>query len=216
MAERYIPALRFRALTRFYDPLLATVLRETAWKSRLVGQVGLAPGMRALDVGCGTGTLTVLLARSSPEADVVGLDGDPDVLVRARAKAAAAGVDVQFGEGRADSPPFPAGSFDRVVSSLLFHHLTTDGKRRTLEAARELLRDGGQLHIADWGEPHDRLMRLAFLPVQLLDGFETTADNVRGALPRLIRESGLGDVEETWRQRTALGTLSLLRACVAR
>lgn len=125
------------------------------------------------------------------------------------------GVQVDFVEGLADAPPFAGGSFDRVVSSLLFHHLTTDGKRRALSGARDLLRPGGELHIADWARPHDWLMRLAFLPVQLLDGFETTADNVAGRLPTLIAEAGFREVEETHRQRTAFGTLSLLSASVA-
>lgn len=215
MTERYIPALRYRALTRFYDPLLATVLRESRWKSRLVAQVALSPGMRAVDIGCGTGTLTLLLARSSQTAQVVGLDGDNDVLELARAKAAAAGVEVEFVLGLADAPPFPPGSFDRVVSSLLFHHLTTDGKRRALRAARDLLHADGELHIADWGEPHDLVMRLAFLPVQCLDGFATTRDNVRGGLPGLIRKVGFAEVKQTARFRTPLGTLSLLRAKAA-
>ena len=58
MRERVIPALRFRALTRFYDPMLAGVLRESSWKAQLVAQVGVTAGMRILDLGCGTGTLT--------------------------------------------------------------------------------------------------------------------------------------------------------------
>jgi ubiquinone/menaquinone biosynthesis C-methylase UbiE len=213
--ESYIRALRFRALTRFYDPLLAIVLREANWKGRLVEQVALRPEMRALDLGCGTGTLTVALARSRPAATVVGLDPDPDILVRARTKAAAAAVAVEFVEGLAETPPFPSRSFDRVVSSLMFHHLTTEVKRRALAAARNLLRDGGELHVADWGEPHDWLMRVAFVPVQLLDGFEATSDNVRGDVPRLIAEAGFADVEETHRERTALGTLVLIRAVAA-
>jgi hypothetical protein len=54
-------------------------------------------------------------------------------------------------------------------------------------------------------------MRVAFLPVQLLDGFETTADNVAGRLPALVSEAGFEQVEETHRQRTALGALSASR-----
>jgi len=66
------------------------------------------------------------------------------------------------------------------------------------------------------GEPHDWLMRLAFVPVQLLDGFAVTSDNVRGDLPRLIAEAGFADVEQTHRERTALGALSLIRAVATR
>ncbi len=212
MATRYIPALRFDWLTRFYDPVLRATLKEEALKRRLVEQVGLRPGHRALDLGCGTATLTIMLARACPEADVVGLDGDPRALAIGRGKVSRAGVKVELHEGLADAAPFPASSFDRVTSSLLFHHLDADGKRRALVRVRELLRPGGELHILDWGRAGSALMRAAFLSVQFLDGFRTTTDNVRGRLPALIAEAGFADVAETHRARTLFGTLSLFRA----
>lgn len=212
MRERVIPALRFGALTKFYDPLMAGALRESTWKAQLVAQVGATAGMRLLDLGCGTGTLTLLLAQAAPDAHVTGVDADPDALGRARAKAAAAGTTIELVEGMSSSLPFPEASFDRVVSSLLFHHLTLAGKRATLAEARRVLRPNGELHIADWGRPHDALMRAAFLPVQLLDGFATTADNVRGALPGLVAAAGFDGVRETRRRRTMFGTLTFLRA----
>jgi len=55
-------------------------------------------------------------------------------------------------------------------------------------------------------------MRAAFLPVRLLDGFETTLDNLRGALPALISAAGFDGVQETRRRRTVFGTLSFSRA----
>jgi len=210
--ERLVPALRFRALTRFYDPLLASVLRESAWKSELVEQVGLRSGMRALDLGCGTGTLTLRLARSAPGASVVGIDADAAALERARVKLAGSGARAELIEARAEALPLADASFDRVVSSLVFHHLTRDGKRAALAEARRVLRPDGELHVADWGRPHDLVMRAAFLPVQLLDGFATTSDNVRGLLPELISAAGFAQVEETSRRRTVFGTLVLLRA----
>lgn len=212
MREHLIPALRFTSLTKFYDPLMATVLRESAWKAQLVDQVDVQDGMDILDLGCGTGTLTLLLARTAPGAHVVGVDADPDALERGRRKADESGATLELVKAMAGSLPVPDASFDRVVSSLVFHHLTLDDKRAALTEARRVLRIGGELHIADWGRPHDALMRVAFLPVQLLDGFETTSDNVRGALPALISAAGFEGVHETRRRRTVFGTLSLIRA----
>ena len=85
MADRYIPALGHAWLTGLYDPVLRITMREATFKSRLVAQADLRPGHRVLDIGCGTATLTIEIKRSQPAAEVVGLDGDPEVLRRAAA-----------------------------------------------------------------------------------------------------------------------------------
>lgn len=208
----YVHALRFSWLTGLYDSVLAATLPEEAFRARLVAQARIAPGHRVLDLGCGTGTLTVLLKRAQPLAEVVGLDGDPEILAVARRKVTAAKLDVTLVGGRAEEPPLEPGSFDRVVSSLVFHHLTTEQKRAAFAAIRRLLRSGGELHFVDWGAPREPLMRLAFLTVRILDGFETTRDNAQGRLLPMIDQAGFTEVEETNRERTLFGTLSLHRA----
>jgi SAM-dependent methyltransferase len=85
--EPYIPALRFRWLTAVYDPVVALTTRERTFKHRLLSQAQIEPGMRVLDLGCGTGTLAVWLKQRTPAAEVVGLDADPAVLALARRKA---------------------------------------------------------------------------------------------------------------------------------
>ncbi len=208
----YVTALRFPFLTRFYDCVLAATIKEEKFKQLLVEQSSIQPGHRVLDVGCGTATLTLMLARHAPQAEVFGLDGDADALAIARKKIADAGAQVTLVQALAFEAPFEAGSFDRIVSSLVFHHLTREQKKQTLDKCRELLSKGGELHIADWGRAQNLLMRTAFLGVQLLDGFETTTDNVRGVLPRLIEQAGFESVQETRREATIFGTLSLYRA----
>lgn len=207
---RYVPALRFRSLTRVYDRVIAATLREDPLRARLVAQADVQEGQRVLDLGSGTGTLTLLLRRAAPAAEVIGVDGDPEVLAIAEAKAEQAGLTVEFRQGFVQSLPFPDASFDRVVTSLVFHHLTTEDKKRALAETRRVLRPGGQLHVLDWGKPTSALQRLAFLPVQLLDGFDTTCDNVQGRLPELVREAGFA-VQITHEEPTWLGTLTMLR-----
>lgn len=208
----YIPALRYDSLTRFYDVVLKTMMKDERFKRLLVAQAGLQPGQRVLDVGCGTATLTILIKQACADAEVIGLDGDSNVLSIAAQKIRDSGLDIQLREGIAWDAPFEAATFDRVVSSLVFHHLATDEKRRTLTKLRELLRAGGELHVADWGKAQNVAMRGAFLAIQLLDGFATTTDNVRGRVPELMTEAGFTNVQETHREMTIFGTLSLYRA----
>lgn len=212
----YIPALRFHALTPLYDITMRILLREKRFRSLILQHADLIPGQRILDFGCGTGTLTLMLKQACPKATVVGLDIDRHVLSIAQAKANSNDLDISFNLGSVADPPhtmeIAPESFDWIISSLVFHHLSNENKYRALDAAHTLLKPGGRLLIADWGKPANIMMRTAFLSVQLLDGFTTTAANVRGHLPEMIREAGFDDVTVGPRLNTVLGSLVLNQA----
>ena len=116
-------------------------------------------------------------------------------------------MDVSLDYGLSYDLPYRDSSFDRVVASLFFHHLTTPNKVRTLSEMHRVLKLSGELHVADWGRAKNKFMRTAFLLVQLLDGFDTTSDNVNGLLPTLIAGSGFDDVTETASYMTMLGNI---------
>jgi ubiquinone/menaquinone biosynthesis C-methylase UbiE len=215
MSEEHLPPLRFDALTRVYDRVVAFGMPEESFRGRLAAQVALQAGERLLDLGCGTGAMTLRFASATPGAEIVALDPDATAIGIAKRKAAAAGVQVEWHECLPWDAPFADASFDRIVSSLVFHHLRHADKRRALACALRWLRPRGELHIADWGRADSALMRAAFLPVQLLDGFETTAENVAQGLVPALEKVGFEAIEETQRRCTALGTLSLYRARVA-
>ena len=209
---RYVHALRFSFLNALYDPVVALTSRERRFKAALVDGMALAPGQRLLDVGCGTGTLVCLLGERESRAELHGLDGDAGILARARRKANQRGVAATFTQGLSMALPYPDGHVDHVVSSLFFHHLGNEDKRRTLAEIRRVLRPGGGLHIADWGAAQDPLMRAAFLAIQLFDGFATTTDNVRGRLPAMLWDAGFKDIRVDARMRTMFGSMETLRA----
>jgi ubiquinone/menaquinone biosynthesis C-methylase UbiE len=211
-SRSYVPALRFPALTRLYDPVVRLTTREQRFKELLVDQAAPERGQRVLDLGCGTGTLAVQVKRHQPGAEVAGLDADPEMLARARAKADEAGVELELTEGFSTELPYEDASFDRVLSTLFFHHLDPEPKRQTAEEIARVLRPGGELHVADWGPPSDPAMRVAFQGIRLLDGLSNTAENYRGELPAIFERAGLAKARETGRLRTMFGSLVLYRA----
>jgi ubiquinone/menaquinone biosynthesis C-methylase UbiE len=208
----FVPALGFHWLTRFYDPFIALMLRERPLKQKLVDQAKLTPGCAVLDFGCGTGTLAMLVKRACPSARVVGIDADPQVLAIARQKIAAAGLEIELQQGFLTADTFPTGSFDRIVSSLVLHHLTRDEKLGVLRAMRGALRPGGELHVADFGMPHSLFTRIASGLVQAVDGAERIGDNLAGRLPEIVATAGFSNVATLDRRTTPFGALAYLRA----
>lgn len=208
----YVPALGYHFLTPFYDAVVGVTTRERHFKQALIRQACLAPGQRLLDLASGTGTLAIWIKRHEPRVDITGVDVDPAVLAIASRKARTADLDIRFKRGYSYDLPYPAAHFDRVVSSLFFHHLTWQDKSRTAGELLRVLKPGGELHVADWGRPTNILMRGLFLMIQCLDGFETTRDNVAGRLVPLFEQAGFTDVSERQTFSTIYGTISLYRA----
>ena len=213
MAEqRYIPAAGWRLLTPLFDPVMAVTTRERRWRSKVVDEALATNPATILDVGCGTGTLAVQLARRAPRRT-----GD-----RARRRPRHPGARRRQGAGgrsrrRAAATGWPTRSRSRTRASTARSARscsTTSRPTPKHERSRKIkrvLRPGGRLVIADYGSPHDPLMRAAFLYVQLLDGFQSTRQHAAGQLPDLIAEAGF-NVETIDRLRTISGTLELLAA----
>ena len=206
--RRYIPALGQRWLLPAYDPLQRWIMREAVLKGRLLDEAQVRPGDGVLDVACGTGTLAILLKQRQPQARVVGLDVDPQVLRRARQKAGAAAVDVAFIQGSATALPFAGGALDGVVSSLAFHHLARADKQQAFSETWRVLRPGGVLCLLDFGTPHTAYTHVVSFTLR---GFEHVADNIAGELPPMMEGAGFLHVAQLAQFATALGTVSLYR-----
>src|SRR5512134_2260932 len=97
----YRSALRVDALAWAYDPVAMRIVRARRWRSALVDAIAPAPGQRILDLGCGTGSLCLLVKARCPEAMIIGIDPDPTMLSRAQRKAKAAGWELPLIEASA-------------------------------------------------------------------------------------------------------------------
>jgi ubiquinone/menaquinone biosynthesis C-methylase UbiE len=100
----YLPAAGRAWLLPLYDPL-TRLLGSGTVRRRLVELADIRPGQRVLEIGCGTGSLTILVKRLHPGAAVVGLDPDPAALARARRKADRHGVAIEWNRGFAEELP---------------------------------------------------------------------------------------------------------------
>jgi ubiquinone/menaquinone biosynthesis C-methylase UbiE len=206
-SQRYVPALGAEWLTRFYDPLL-WILRERVFKRRLIEKADIRAGDTVLDLGCATATLTLMIRETQPEAQVVGLDPDPGALDIANRKAARSGLPLRLTRAMGFDLPYRDDRFDRVVSSLVFHHLTRENKLRTLHEIRRVLKPGGSLCLVDFGPPRGRARSWV---ARAVHHGEAISDNLKGRLPEMFQAVGLVDVAEIDRIGTIFGPLSFYR-----
>jgi ubiquinone/menaquinone biosynthesis C-methylase UbiE len=207
--KRYILPLSYARLTPLYDRFMRWTMRETTFKRRLLSDARIEKGHRVLDLGCGTATLTIMAKRAHPEASVVGLDGDGKVIELGRKKVAVSGLNIVLDEGRAFALPYAGDAFDRVLSSLLFHHLSREDKVRTLGEVRRVLRPGGEFHIADLGKPANPLAYVISLVMRHL---EEASDGIQGRLLAMLQDASFERVRESARFMTVFGTLSVYTA----
>jgi len=205
----YKPALRWNGLTRFYDRIMTLTMREDYFRMLLLDPIRQHKPRYVLDVGCGTGTQALLLHRLFPRASVFGLDGDATVLELARQKHAQAGWPVTLDQGLSTALPYPDQSMDIVTCSLLLHHLSDADKEQSIREMFRVLTPAGALALADWGKPANDAMRFLFYGLQLFDGFDTTAANVRGLLPNMLYNGGFRQITQTGQVNTLFGTLNL-------
>jgi ubiquinone/menaquinone biosynthesis C-methylase UbiE len=133
-----------------YDPITQYVLppNETWVRQGLIDSIKGTP-RRILDLGCGTGSTTLMLKQAFPQAQVTGLDLSPYMLVMADHKANKAGLDLQWRHGNAEETGFPDASFDVVTASLLFHETPPTVSKSILQECFRLLTPGGAVLILD-------------------------------------------------------------------
>jgi ubiquinone/menaquinone biosynthesis C-methylase UbiE len=207
--EGYIPAAGHDWLLPLYDPVLRLLLREESLRREILAHAEIGPGCRVLDVGCGTGTQAILAKRTHPDAEVVGVDGDEKALAIARGKAERAGVTVALDLGLATALPYADARFDRVLSSLVLHHLEEDDKRRALAEILRVLAPGGAFVLVDFGEPVTLPERIA---AKLFLRGEHARENLEGRLPALLREAGFSRIQELSQRSIGVGRLWSWRA----
>lgn len=190
MSQReFLPAAGRDVFLPLYDPLVSLIGFGRAVQE-LISQANIEAGHDVLDLGCGTGTLIVTLKRQYSAVQIVGLDPDPKALQRARNKTRRAGVSVQLDQGFADQLPYREGSFDRVFSSFMFHHLEEEERERTSREVLRVLKPGGSFHLLDFvsGEGKHGFFE------RLMAGHALMKTNSNDRILQLMRRAGFTNV----------------------
>ncbi|MGH2614784.1 MAG: class I SAM-dependent methyltransferase [Thermomicrobiales bacterium] len=189
---------------------LLTLGRGRALRDRTIELARIAPGERVLDVGCGTGEITMRAkTRTGPAGSVAGIDPSPEMIAEARRKASQGGLAIDYRVAAVEEMPFPDETFDVVLSSLMMHHLPADLKPRALAEIRRVLKPGGRLVVVDFKQPTSRLGGLA--PVWLLH--RAAANQSVQELPALLTTAGFAAIETG---DAGAGYLGCVRARVGR
>lgn len=172
----------------YYDSLCRLIGLGGTFRSQTLAAAGLRPGDKVLDVGCGTGVLSVRAAKIvGPTGTVLGIDPAPDMIRIARIHAVDAGVRVRFEPAAVEALPAAVDSFDVVLASLVLHHLPPDLKRDGLKEVHRVLRPGGRLLIVDLDRPTHWLLRGLMWPFTRHPNLD---DHFRGRIPNLIADMG--------------------------
>ena len=206
-SKPFIPAAGHHSLLPFYD-ILTKLMGVDRVRELLLDRADIRPHTRVLDVGCGTGGLAVSAKRRYPSAQVFGLDPDLDALDRARRKAERAGVDVQFDQGFAGALPYPDSTFDRVLSSMMFHHLHRDEKVAMLRELRRVLRPGGRVEMLDSAGPETGDGGVT----RFLHSHQLLSDNSAARVVSYFAEAGFAPVRGVARDRILIWNVAFFEA----
>ena len=198
---------RMEQMVTSYDSYMKkiTLGRERALREMTVNLAQVKPGDCALEVGCGTGTLTLAAKRQAgPSGKVFGIDIIPGMIELSRRKAVEAQIDVTFQIGSIDDIPFSANQFDVVMCSFMIFHMSEMVRRKGITEIYRVLKPQGRLLVLDLALPTQPLSRA--IARALLGGM--LQHDLRELLP-LMETSGFSDTEFAQARFRVLG-LSIL------
>jgi ubiquinone/menaquinone biosynthesis C-methylase UbiE len=165
------------------------------------------PGDSVLDVGCGTGEVTLLAKTRAKQGSVYGIDPATEMIALARKKAARKGLDIDFRVGVIEALPFPDSSLDVVTSSLMMHHLPEKLKERGLAEIYRVLKPGGRLLIVDFLRPTGSFLNHLFIAFTRHHGLRSGVEDLQG----LLNEAGFKQVQKLDKKVLVIGFVRAVR-----
>jgi ubiquinone/menaquinone biosynthesis C-methylase UbiE len=172
----------------YYD--LLTPAERSRFRRRQIDLVNLKEGENVLDVGCGPGVLSILAKIAVGETgEVQGVDLAPRMVSKAQAKSEKANLKIHFVNASIDELPYSDEFFDAVISSMMFHHVPVEIKRKGIAEVYRVLKRGGRFFISDFCAPYYLMAPLMYL---MFIWIPSTRYQLFGKLPGLIEDSPFG------------------------
>ena len=204
--HQFIPAAGKDWMLPFYD-FFTKLLGVEVSHRHLLEQAAIQPGDRVLEIGCGTGNLTILAQKLYPFADILGIDPDPKALARARKKARKAKLSMEFRQAFTEELPFPDASFDRVLSAFMLHHIQPPAKLPALREVFRVIKPGGSLELVDFQEgDHNPPGHIGMRP------HSHGESRFHHGVVYLMQEAGFASPTEVDHQTNILGRIVYYRA----
>jgi len=209
--KKFIPALSFDFLTDYYDRIIKIIM-PFGFREILMHQAQPFPNEYILDFGTGTAELAILIKKKRQTSNVIAIDIDPKVLKIAKRKIIRESLDIQIIEYDGKTFPLSSDSFDKVVSCLVFHHLSPDQKNYALSEIYRVLKTGGKIYIADWGLERNAFKATFMNLFKYFDSLKYIVEHATGLFPEYISKAGFKYTVETGFLKTRTGTLCYYEA----
>ena len=207
MKEKFIPAFDFNAFTKFFDPFISHSIPEIRIKEELIDLMNIRDDDNILDFGCGTGTLLILGKQKHPKAHFEGIDIDPSILAIAKKKIKNQNLDITLTEYDGGSLPKNSNTINKVMSSLMMHHLKTDKKLNAMREIYRIIASGGEFYLADFGKQQNPILAVIGSIASLFE--KEVEANFKGRLPELMTSAGFKNVQTLRTYNTKLGTICI-------
>jgi len=192
MKAKYIPALKFKFLTKCFDIFCSAVGLGKEFRNIVISSLGIIKKQyKILDAGCGTGSLAITLKQKYKNIELYAIDIDKDVLKIAENKNRKNNIKIFFKQAPVQSLPYKSSFFDIVYSSLVIHHLKTKDKILAMKEIHRILKKNGVFILADFGRPKNFIT----VPFSWFSLLEEGYDNYKGLIPKFLSQAGFKDIK---------------------
>lgn len=190
-AYKYLPPISWPILTPCYDFLCTMAGFGSGFKAKVLNSIQLAAGTVVADIGCGTGVFLKIAKQKYPNVNFIGIDPDKQALSIAERRMERSNLSVELRESFAESLPLADQSTDVCFSTLAFHHMPDSIKKAAIQEIYRVLKNGGKIVIADFGQTESRLLRkiLFFEKPEYFEG------NLKGLIPEYLKENSFRNIK---------------------